>query len=162
MHGGKSTGPRTESGLERCGMAHLKTGRHSKAQKTRHRMVLDIMRCVIIAGEILRAKTNEDWAADPVQRPVCCGDSGKAIKKADHLLHRLWSSDTFLSFARKHARAMYRDYLSYCRLVNHSFPSRTRPFGQPLVEGRDRLPILVDLLLGYADIVSGSMMVGLK
>src|ERR1039458_5673586 len=45
MHGGKSTGPRTESGLERCGLAHLKTGCHSKVQKKRRQMVLDNTRC---------------------------------------------------------------------------------------------------------------------
>src|ERR1700686_3694447 len=42
MHGGKSTGPRTEAGLERCGQAHRKTGHYSKDQRKWRRMVLEI------------------------------------------------------------------------------------------------------------------------
>jgi hypothetical protein len=121
-------------------------------------MVLDMTRCVTIAGEIVSAKKNEDCAADPVDRQICCGDTRKAIGKADHLLHRLWTSDTFLKFARKHARAMYGDYLSYCRLANHPLPPRSKSSRQSRVEGRDRFTILVDLLLGHAAILSGATM----
>jgi hypothetical protein len=46
MHGGKSTGPRTEAGLERCREAHRKTGRYSQVHIKYRKIVLEITRCV--------------------------------------------------------------------------------------------------------------------
>lgn len=157
MHGGKSTGPRTEAGLERCRQAHCKTGRHSKVQKRHRRMLLEITQCVSITGAIVRAKTNEFSGSDCGHRQVCPGKTSKVIDKAEHLLHRVWASEAFLSFARKHAREPYREYLSYCRMTGHLLPSRSRPRAQPPVEGRDRAALLVDLLCGYVEIMSGAM-----
>jgi hypothetical protein len=117
-------------------------------------MVLDVTRCVSIAGEIVRAKGDEHWAADSVDQQICRQATGKLIEKADHLLHRLWAPETFLSFVRKHARAMYGDYLSYCRLAGHPFPLRSKPPTRSPIEGRDRLTMLVDLLLGYVETIS--------
>ena len=124
-------------------------------------MILEITRCVSITGEIVRAKTYEVSAPDPSHRQVCCGRTSKVIERAEHLLHRAWGSEPFLSFARKHARAMYGEYLSYCRLAGHPLPSRSRSPTQPPVEGRDRAALLVDLLCGYVEVRSGAMFTGI-
>ncbi len=154
MHGGKSTGPRTEAGLERCRQANRKTGRHSKVQTEYRRIVREITRCLSITGAIVRAKTNEVSAPDSGQRDV---GTSKIIEKAEHLLHHVWASEAFLWFARKHARGLYREYRSYCRMVDHPLPSRSRPPGQSPVEGRDRTALLVDLLCGYVEVMSEAM-----
>lgn len=154
MHGGKSTGPRTEAGLERCRQAHRKTGRYSQVQMKYRKIVLEITRCVNIAGEIVRARTKEVSASDPVQRDLCRGVTTKLVEKGDHLLHRIWAWKPFLAFAPKQAQEMYDEYLSYCRPANHPRAPRS---GSP-VEGRDRAALLVDLICGSVEVMSNQAM----
>jgi hypothetical protein len=156
MHGGTSTGPRTEAGLERCRQARLKTGQHSQFHRTYGGMLLEIKRCVNITGAIARAKTSEASVSGGGQGQVPGGATSKLIEKAEDLLHRLWSSAPFLWFARRRARAMYGDYLRYCILSDHPLPPRSRSPTPPSIETRDRAVFLVDLLCRYVEVVSSS------
>jgi hypothetical protein len=61
------------------------------------------------------------------------GESRTAFRdKPEHL--RSEATDTFLSFAPKHHRAMYSDYLHYCLLADHDFLPRSKSPAQPRVE----------------------------
>jgi hypothetical protein len=156
MHGGKSTGPRTEAGLERCRQAHRKTGHHSQARRNYSRMLSEVTRCVIITGEIARA-TNK--ASDPgTGGPQSFRRDARLMEKAEHLLHRVWTSEPFLTLARGQVGAMYREYLRYCRLTNHPLPLRSRFPAQLPVEGWERAQLLVDLLRGYVEVMSSRPM----
>jgi hypothetical protein len=156
MHGGTSTGPRTDAGLERCRQARLKTLDHSQLQRTYCRMLLEITRCVNITGAIARAKANAVLVSGSGPGQVHGGSTSKLIGKAERLLHRVWASASFLSFARRRARAIYRDYLSFCVLTDHPLPPRSRYPAPPSVEGRDRAALLVDLLCRYVEVVSSN------
>ena len=137
MHGGASTGPRTEAGLEQCRQANRKTGQHSKFENNYGRMLLDLTQCVRLSGEILKAKMNELVGSEPGQGQIRRRDPSKLMEKAERLLHRVWTFKPFLAFARNHDRKMYRAYLVYCRRVGHPVPSGARSQIEPPVEGHD-------------------------
>ncbi len=44
MHGGRSTGPKTELGKQQIANAHLKTGRYSKKAIAEQKLVRDLIR----------------------------------------------------------------------------------------------------------------------
>jgi hypothetical protein len=44
LHGGKSTGPRTPEGLERCKRANWKTGEHSEEARVRKRQFAELIK----------------------------------------------------------------------------------------------------------------------
>lgn len=83
--------PADEAGLERCRQAHRKTGRYSQVQNRYRKIVLEITRCVSIAGEIVRARTKEVSASDLVEGDLCRGVTSKLVEKGDHLLHCIWA-----------------------------------------------------------------------
>jgi hypothetical protein len=55
LHGGKSTGPRTAEGLERCRMANWKHGRYSREVYAERRGMRDLLKdCGKLMSELRR------------------------------------------------------------------------------------------------------------
>lgn len=113
MHGGQSTGPRTESGLERCRRAKRKHGNYTKIRTEWIWMDNQVTACIAVSGEILEGLVDCLDSYDPAETENLLRRINHAIEKGDRILARIWANRQFRSFVQKRARGLHAVYLEY-------------------------------------------------
>jgi hypothetical protein len=115
MHGGRSTGPRTQDGLLRSGRAHRKHGRYSKIRIEYARMLSQLTKCVSLSTELVDIQLNWLCTSDSAEIEKLRARMNSALQKGARILGRIWANQKLRSFAEK-VPALRQAYLQ-CQLT---------------------------------------------